>query len=41
MGGSSAQRNPWLYIGGIWVCVGLVQATQTVFGMRAAATSSG
>ena len=36
MGGSSAQRNPWLYIGGIWVCVGLVQATQTVFGMRAA-----
>jgi hypothetical protein len=29
MGGSGAQRNPWLYVGDIWVCVGLVQATQS------------
>jgi two-component system LytT family sensor kinase len=36
MDGSNKPRNPWLYIGGIWVCVALVQATQTVFGMRAA-----
>ena len=30
----SSSRNPWLLLATVWLCVGVVQATQTVFGMR-------
>jgi two-component system, LytTR family, sensor kinase len=30
----SPRRKPWLLLAAIWLCVGVVQATQTVFGMR-------
>ena len=34
MDAESPRRHPWLLLAAIWLCVGVVQATQTVFGMR-------
>ncbi len=30
----SPRHHPWLLLAAVWLCVGVVQATQTVFGMR-------